>query len=370
VLALGAFACGASDPGSRYTSDDFVAAGPHAVGTRPLELVDETRPTTGSADASALPERTLPTDVYYPAAAPGGLEAPAAVGPFPLLVFAHGFMGDKNNSAGLARLLASHGHVVAAIRFPRTHLGTAGGVVFEDVRYQPGDVRFVIDTFVTASATPGDPLNGVVDPEAVILLGHSLGAFTVMLAGLHPSERHAAVGGVILLAGSGCHLPTTTFDGPELPLLLLHGDRDAIIPLADGARPIFVAAPAPAWLVTLVDGTHTGFVDSMAELLSGLTHADSLGCDALTGELPAAPSADYTAWFSSLGGTPLTQDCAPACSDLSVLDRGMNTLRQVELTAVTVRAFVAAVRHGDADAREFLGERLAAENPDLTVELR
>lgn len=370
VLLFGSAACKDPDPGVHHTSADFLTDGPHEVGLRQLTLVDPTRPTSATAEASALAERTLPTDVFYPAQDRAGVDVAAAPGPFPLVVIAHGFMGSKTNNENLAALLASHGHVVAAVEFPLTHLGTPGGPVFEDVRFQPGDVRFVIDALLEASAAPGDPLDGVVDPDRVTLIGHSLGAFTVLLAGLHPAERHPAVGAVVVLSGSACQLPDTTFGSEPVPLLVMHGDRDAIIFFEDGAPPIFAAAPSPTWLVTLVEGTHTGFVDAFAELFSGYAHVDSLGCSQLTGELPTELPPEYSAWMDGLGGSVLDADCHAACSDPTMLERGMNSLRQVELMDLTVRAFLQAVRHGDAEAQRFLDETLASENPDLTVQRR
>jgi len=157
-------------------------------------------------------------------------------------------------------------------------------------------------------------------------------------------------------------VPVTTFDGPAVPLLLLHGDRDAFIPIADGAIPLFDAAPAPAWQVTLIDGTHTGFVDAVAE--SSRVHPR--GHDRLRDGLGRDPY-QLRARVHRLGRgarqPALATGCARPCSDPSVLEQGMNTLRQVELLDVTVRAFLQAVRHDDADARRFLESELAAENP-------
>lgn len=358
--------CDESDPAG-YTSADLLAPGSYPVGYTTLTLVDGSRPTWGTTDASDLPDRTLVTDVIYPAQEAGSDAAPAA-GPFPLVVYAHGFMGGRENNLLLARLIASHGYVVAAPDFPRTHMGTEGGIVFEDSRFQPGDVRFVIDTLQGHSAASGDFFSGLLE-ERVVLIGYSLGAFTATLAGFHPAERHDAVVGVVLMAGPACYVPDNTFEGSETPLLVIHGDRDAIVPFENGAEALFDAAPGERWLLRLAGGTHTGFVDAMTELLLGLAHADSVGCSAISGQIPGVDEvrSDYESWWLGMGGVPLIDDCAEACGDPSLLETSMSPDRQVEILDVAVRAFIEWVLRGDERARRFLDKGLADLYSDVTL---
>ena len=76
--------------------------GPFAVGTLEETFVDGTRPTKANGDVPEKDSRTLFTRIYYPAlgtpesrAVPGAAPA-TSEGPFPLIVFAHGFqaLGD------------------------------------------------------------------------------------------------------------------------------------------------------------------------------------------------------------------------------------------------------------------------------------
>lgn len=360
--------CEDSAQEASYSSADLLAPGPYQVGYSTLTLVDESRPTWGTTDASDLPTRTLVTEVYYPAMTPAGRDAPPAAGPFPLVVYAHGFMGGRENNLFLARLLASHGIVTAAPDFPRTHMGTEGGIVFEDSRFQPGDVGYVIDTMQGKSASAGDPFQGLLE-ERVVLVGYSLGAFTASLAGFHPAERHPAVVAVVLMAGSACFLPDNTFADDGVPLLIIHGDRDAIIPWQNGPESLLAEATGERWLLRLAGGTHTGFVDTMTELLAGLAHADSVGCSAISGQIPgpADVRSDYQAWWLGLGGMPMLDECAEACSDPSLLESSMSPVRQVEILDVAVRAFLLHVLEGDGAARRFLDRDLGATSSDVTV---
>ena len=138
------------------TTAAFLAPGPHAVGVRSLTLVDSTRETPAHAGLPALPSRTLPTQVWYPADGPAGAapvaNAPlAAGGPFPLVASSHGF-GELNvGEAYLAIALARRGFVVAAPTFPLTNLTAPGGLDLVDAANQPADVRFVIDQMLALS---------------------------------------------------------------------------------------------------------------------------------------------------------------------------------------------------------------------------
>jgi dienelactone hydrolase len=368
VTASVSAGCGDKGGDAPYAGADLLGMGPYPVGYSTMTLVDESRPTWGTTDASDLPSRTLVTEVVYPAEASGRDAAPAP-GPFPLVLYSHGLMGGRENNLLLARLLASHGLVIAAPDFPRTHMGATGGIVFEDSRFQAGDVRFVIDALKGMSAAAGDRLHGLLE-ERVVLLGYSLGAYTNTLAGFHPAERHPAVVAVILLAPSGCYIPDNTFDEAEIPLMIIHGDKDAIIPWENGPEALFSAARGERWLLRLQNGTHTGFVDAMTDLLGGLAHADSVGCSAISGQIPDVVEirSDYQAWWMGLGGMPLIEDCSDPCSDPSLLEVGMKPERQVEILDVATRAFLMYVLENDRRARRFLDRDLGAAYPDVTVQ--
>src|SRR5262245_63994306 len=99
------------------TTAAFLAPGPYAVGVRSLTLVDSTRPTPPHNGLPGLPSRTLPTQVWYPAAGTAGAEpvpqAPLAPGgPFPLVLNSHGFGEFNFGEAYFAIELARRGFVV------------------------------------------------------------------------------------------------------------------------------------------------------------------------------------------------------------------------------------------------------------------
>ncbi|MFZ5670356.1 MAG: alpha/beta hydrolase family protein [Pseudomonadota bacterium] len=156
--------------------------GPWAIGTRAFHWVDEARSETFTPDAAD--RREVMVQVWYPARpAPGARtapyvedgrtlaslarllrlpgfmlghldlvrthavpDAPAAGGPWPVLVFAHGRGGFRQHSTSLIEQLVSHGYAVAAVDHPFA----ASGVLFPDGRIVAMDDRMRERPFVAA----------------------------------------------------------------------------------------------------------------------------------------------------------------------------------------------------------------------------
>lgn len=125
-----------------------------------------------------------------------------------------------------------------------------------------------------------------VDPTRLLVLGQSLGG-AVALAALgeggaagvrgiavegtfadYEEMAHAASGGCPLtwpfvwLLVSGAHEPVDSLERLEgIPLLVIHGDADAVVPLEQG-RAVYAAAPGPRQLLQAVGGGH---LDALAD---------------------------------------------------------------------------------------------------------
>lgn len=262
ILCVG---CGGTD-GSAETEPD----GSFAAGKTTVTFVDDSRPTAAHGDVPRQESRTLPTHVYYPAAgephAVATEDAPpaATVTGFPLVVFVHGFGGLGSLYQVLATSWAEAGYVVAAADFPLTNLFTKDPTNV-DVLNQPADVSFIITEMLRANELPAGPLAGLVDPSRIAVGGHSLGAITALGAGYNDCCYDARISAVVSMAGtllpfSGPHgmipaFPGRYFSGPNVPLLLLHGDQDETVPYSLG-REVFAAASAPKFLVTILGGDH------------------------------------------------------------------------------------------------------------------
>ena len=135
-----------------------------AVGIRVLRLIDGSR--TIELPSGRIEPRELVTYVRYPAVgAPGAVDlagAPAASanGPFPLVVFAHGFAVTPALYAHLLQSWARAGYVVAAPVFPLENANAPGGPDESDLINQPTDMRFVISRLLQGNSAGAGPLAG------------------------------------------------------------------------------------------------------------------------------------------------------------------------------------------------------------------
>ncbi|HEY8546402.1 MAG TPA: dienelactone hydrolase family protein [Acidimicrobiales bacterium] len=263
VVAMAMAACGSSDDDEADATGEGEATEATGSPDEPLEVdvvhetwVDTTRPTPPTAEAPEKPERTIVTRIAHPTSG----------GPYPLLVMSHGASGHPEEYAETTPMWAADGFVVAQPTFPLTNrdvpnaLGNVGDVV-----EQPGDVSFVIDQVLAANEDPDSPLHGLVDPEAIGVVGHSLGGATTWAVAFDTATRDDRIDSVTIFAGL-----TMPMRGGELrfdralPLLVLHGDADDV-PVEWDREP-WEQAQSPKWFVTLHGATHVpAFTDAESE---------------------------------------------------------------------------------------------------------
>ena len=257
VVVVGLFGCGGGgDDDSKGLSSEAT----FAVGTRFETLVDRSRPTMATADSDAKPERTFETLVTYPAAgSPGGPAvsgAPAAPGgPYPLVVFSHGSgVSSPVRYELLLNAWAAAGYVVAAPKYPLSSTSLPGASA--DAVNQPADVSFLISEMIRLGANRGSPYAGLVDGERVAVAGHSLGAATtlgVAFNGCCVDRRIDA--GIVMAGGEAFFPPEQWFGTIRTPILVVHGDDDRIVRIADGQK-VFGDAPPPKAMLTVFGGDH------------------------------------------------------------------------------------------------------------------
>ncbi len=266
LVAGGAAAAPAG--GDENARPEVDAIGTYAVGRVTETFVDDTRPTPAFGTFPGAPSRTIQTLIYYPAKGTyvedqiaDGAEPAAKGAPYPLIVFSHGVTGNATVYEGVINEWVSAGYVVAAPNYPLSNSSAPVSNVFAaglaDVSHQPADASFVIDETVRLSRTKGTPLRGLVDRKHVGASGHSLGGITTL--GLTYSECcldervDAAVpmSGLAGLVADGA----TYFDGIDTPLLLAHGDRDAVVPYSASVD-AYTRAEGPKFFVTFTGGSH------------------------------------------------------------------------------------------------------------------
>ncbi len=217
-----------------------------AVATTSMAVYDGGRWTPARGSVPAHAGRQLPTSIWYPAE--GG-------GPWPLIVFAHGWDENPQVYDRLLRRWAAAGYVVAAPEFPGSGRDFPGPASGDDIPQQTLDLAMVI----TAILGPDAPaaLAGRVDAGRIAAAGHSDGGSTVGALALDASVRDARIRSYLVLAGALPPMPGP-YDGQNNgPVLVVNGDQDPYNLLSD-AWPVYLfSANAPKAFVVAPGAGHT-----------------------------------------------------------------------------------------------------------------
>ncbi len=276
-----------------------------AVGLRVLRLIDTSR-TIELPNGTSEP-RTLITYVRYPALGPPErtdlLDAPAARadGPFPLVIFGHGFDVTPALYAGLLQSWARAGYVVAAPVFPLENANAPGGANEADLVNQPADMRFVISRLLAASSEDSGPLAGLVDPTQIAVAGQSDGGDTALAVAYDSTFRDPRVSAAVIL--SGAEIPGTggfAFPSGSPPLLATQGTADTVNP-PSATNAFFEAAQRPKYLLSLIGAEH---LPPYSDQQPQLAIVERVTIAFLDGYLKRRPGA--VARLHSLGNVPGT----------------------------------------------------------------
>jgi predicted dienelactone hydrolase len=205
----------------------------------------------------------LRVDLYLPGPAEG------SPGPFPVVIYSHGFQLTGSQYASVGRRLASHGLV--------TVLPTYGDGVFSPRAHSDlaEDVRGLVDWVASEAARAGSDLHGVADPTRLGAGGHSRGGKQSILAATR-DERILASFNVDPVDS----VPPGTSpdeDNPSVAPELLgefripggfvgagrsaSGSFGACAPEEESFRQFFEGVSSPAFEYFLEDAGHLDFVD-------------------------------------------------------------------------------------------------------------
>lgn len=208
---------------------------PVPVTTLNMAFTDTSRPLVRDG-VTLAPYRYLPTVVWRP----------TGPGPWPLVVFVHGYDVGPLTYQRFCSTLAAHGYVVAAPSFPLEDPSRGNGLDRADLPNEATDVSFVI-TRLEESA-----LKAVIDRSRVAVAGHSDGADVALMVGYQAGKVDPRVKAIMSYAPDPMVGPTARY---STPLLLIQGSADNVVPYSS-SQTVFTQVNAPRWYLTLVGAGH------------------------------------------------------------------------------------------------------------------
>ncbi|MBI5481439.1 MAG: hypothetical protein HY906_21455 [Deltaproteobacteria bacterium] len=263
----------------------------------------------------AVRSRLVPLFVWYPATGPGtsrinyGMvlqggawqDAPPATadGPFPVVLFSHGFKGIAFQSFSLTEYLASHGFLVVAPNHQGNTLWDFTSTdedVAQVTLQRPKDIGFAYGKVVEYAATPGHVLAGLADGTRAAVTGHSFGGFTTLIVAGAVADMDRAKQACAQGVAADIFCPYVSYYAPGtaltmnpripglramiayapggynamfddglaavyVPGLVMGGTEDTTCPLDLETRPIYTPLPRPKAKAELGGATHMSFTN-------------------------------------------------------------------------------------------------------------
>jgi predicted dienelactone hydrolase len=202
-------------------------SGSYQVGERQVTFVE---PAHIGPTGQHLGQRTLVTVIWYPRALRSAGPQPAR-GPFPLLVFAPGFLQCGDQYSHLLQVWAGAGYMVAAVNFPLTDCHVGAAAYEPDLVNQPGDMSYVVSRLLALSAQPHNPFSGLLNAHEIAAVGHSDGGDTVAaLAANACCTDHRLAATAVLSGAEWPPMPGRYFPHGAPPMLFVQGSADTINP--------------------------------------------------------------------------------------------------------------------------------------------
>jgi len=214
--------------GALGTTPAVGALGTYRAGERHLTFFE---PAHLGPAGQYLGQRTLVTAIWYPLAQ---RSAGPASGPFPLLMFAPGFLQCGASYSRLLQAWASAGYVVAVVNFPRTDCDAGAAAYEPDLVNQPADVSYVLSRLLALNAQPHDLFSGLLNPQEIAAAGQSDGGDTVAALAANTCCTDHRLAAVAVLSGAewppmpGRYFPHGVSGTP--PMLFVQGSADTINP--------------------------------------------------------------------------------------------------------------------------------------------
>jgi dienelactone hydrolase len=231
----------------------------YAVGTGQATFVDSSRSTSANGDFAGAPTRTLPVQFFYPAEGQAGGASSAGAppdktnGPYPLILFSHGYAVTPDFYEPLLERWAAAGYVVAAPVYPILS-GTPGGASHTDYEKTFDDARFVITEVLSLPGS--EPLAGLVDPNRIAAAGHSDGEVIAFAEGQLQCCRDDRVKAVLAMAGDLSNANNPNVRNSGVPILHIMETEDEYDPYPHSIAWDRENLDAPRWMLSLLGASH------------------------------------------------------------------------------------------------------------------
>lgn len=235
----------------------------YAVGTSEATFVDSSRTTSANGDFGGAATRTIPVQFFYPApgqaadgsgsASTAGASPDTKNGPYPLILFSHGYAVTPAFYQPLLERWAAAGYVVAAPVYPILS-GTPGGASHTDYEKTFDDARFVITQVLSLPGS--DPLAGLVDPNRISAAGHSDGEVVAFGEGLLQCCRDERVKSVLAMAGDLSNANNPHVRNAGVPILHIMETEDEYDPYQHSIQWDRDNLDPPRWMLSLLGASH------------------------------------------------------------------------------------------------------------------
>lgn len=193
--------------------------------------------------------RSIPTQIYYPAATAGTNATPAA-GQHCLVVFGHGFLIGYGQYQWIANALVPAGYIVA---FPDTETGFPSHGDFGD------DIAFLVGAIQAEGGVSGSVLFGAVGTKSAVG-GHSMGGGASFLA----AGGNTGIDALFNFAAAETNPSAIAAAGTvSVPTLVFEGTDDCVTPSAGNTGDMYAAlGVACQSLISITGASHCQFANS------------------------------------------------------------------------------------------------------------
>lgn len=214
---------------------------------------------------------TFTARIYYPATTAGqNAVFDNAAAPAPAVTFGHGFLQAVTNYNSTLEHLATHGFIVIA--------SESEGSLFPSHQNFANDLRQTLTFLEQQNALSSSFLFGKVNTNRFGASGHSMGGGASILATAADTRIKALAN---LAAAETNPSATAVMTNINVPVSLISGSEDTIVPPPQNGQLMFNSAGAPKILPIIAGAFHCGFID-----------AQGLGCD--SGTLSRASQLAFT----------------------------------------------------------------------------